>query len=94
MLNSYELLKGASISASRNENISTVRRLLAGLRVKGLTKENAETAASIYSELKGQGSMIGEFDILIASVVIDEEERILTRDRHFQSIRGLKWEKW
>jgi len=52
------------------------------------TYESSKKAAEIYAELKKQGKLINDADILIASIVVTSNET------HFKRIKGLKVENW
>lgn len=52
----------------------------------GLTSTACEDASRSYEELRRKGKMIGEFDILIGSIVKFHDEKLLTRDAVFKSI--------
>jgi tRNA(fMet)-specific endonuclease VapC len=90
----YELLKGAQISSRREENLAKVRDLVSSLEVLGVSVGACEEAAKIYRELREKGRMIGEFDILIASITRSSDEALVTSDEDFRSVRGLEIIKW
>ncbi len=90
----YELLKGAWISARSQENFARVRELISSLRVLGLSIGACEQASEIYKELRHRGKMIGEFDILIASIVMTFDEKLVSKDVDFKTVRGLKVLNW
>ena len=94
MITVYELLKGAYLSSKREENLTKIRDSLSTLQVLDLSWGSCEKASRIYKELKDKGTMIGEFDILIAAIVRSNDETLVTRDEHFKSIRGMKLTKW
>lgn len=53
-----------------------------------------DIAAEIYSNLKKSGELIGDADILIASVVIFRNFILVSDDTDFDRIRMLKVENW
>jgi predicted nucleic acid-binding protein len=54
-------------------------------------KQDAETAAKIYTELKQKGKLIGNQDILIAGICINHERPLITRNtEHFSRISNLQ----
>jgi tRNA(fMet)-specific endonuclease VapC len=89
----HELLRGASISSGPEENIPKVKRLLSGLDVLTLNEDACEEVSKIYTGLKASGRLISEFDILIAGIVLYNNETLVSRDEHFGLVRalGLKW---
>ena len=94
IITGYELLKGASISSKPEENLQRSRHLLSGLDIIPFDEGACEEPSRIYGELKLSGKMIGEFDILIASIVINHDQGLVSGDDHFRMIRGLELEKW
>ncbi|BCU67993.1 hypothetical protein HS7_14300 [Sulfolobales archaeon HS-7] len=46
-------------------------------------------AANMHKTLKGNGKIKSDSDILIASIVIANNEVLLTKDRDFQDIKPL-----
>ena len=93
-VNAYELLKGAAASSRSEENLRMARRLLSSMQVHAVTSSSAEAAATVYVSLKRRGKMIGEFDLLIAGVVLGSAEKLLTRDEHFRDVPGLRLDRW
>jgi tRNA(fMet)-specific endonuclease VapC len=90
----YELLKGANLSASRQRNLQHVRETLSNIQVLDLSPDACEEASNIFCELQDLGSLISEFDILIAAIAKTNGEAILTHDKHFKSVHGLDLIKW
>jgi predicted nucleic acid-binding protein len=55
-----------------------------------LTASVARRAASLYSELKGQGRLIANEDLFIAATALDTGYPLFTKNRaHFERIGGL-----
>ena len=94
ILTAYELLKGATISSKPQENLTIVRDLLSNIVVLTLNYESCEEASKIYTKLKSKGQTIGDFDILIAAIVIYNDETLISRDKHFQLIEILNIQIW
>jgi tRNA(fMet)-specific endonuclease VapC len=90
----YELLKGASLSLRRQENLSEITKAIASMVVVDLSLEACAEAAEIYRELKEDGRLIGEFDIIIAAIARINHEVLLTRDKHFKCVKGLELANW
>jgi tRNA(fMet)-specific endonuclease VapC len=94
-ITAYELLKGAQISSKSDENVTKVRALLLSLEVLGLSLETCDQAAKIYKELRQRGKkMIGEYEVLIAAIVRAFDEKLVSRDAHFKSVRDLRVMSW
>jgi tRNA(fMet)-specific endonuclease VapC len=90
----YELLKGASLSSMRQENLSEITKALANMVILDISLEACAEAAEIYRELKEGGCLIGEFDIIIAAIARLNHEALLTRDKHFKCVKGLEISNW
>ena len=94
IITAYELLKGSAISSRPEENLTKVKDLLSTLSVLGLSLESCEEASRIYNRLMKKGQTIGEFDILIASMIIYNEEVLVSRDPHFSLVENLNLQTW
>jgi tRNA(fMet)-specific endonuclease VapC len=91
----YELIKGAYLSRMCEENLAKVTDSISNMQILDLTFHACEEAAKIYRDLKNKGTMIGEFDILIAAITIANNEELVTRDEHFELlIPESKLFKW
>lgn len=93
-ITAYDLLKGAQISSRSEENLARVAELISRIEVLELSIGACEQASRIYKDLRQRGKMIGEFDILIAAIVKTCDEKLVTRDGDFKSIRELEMMKW
>jgi tRNA(fMet)-specific endonuclease VapC len=89
IITAYELLKGARLSSKPEDNLKDVKEAISNMQVLDLSPAACEEASNIFCELKKSGKMISEFDILIAAIAKTNGEGILTRDRHFKSIKGI-----
>ena len=94
VITAYELLKGALISSQPEQNALEVRHLLSSLWLLTLNDDACEEASRIYKMLKTTGKMISEFDILIAGIVVYNDEALVSRDEHFGLIQNLNLERW
>jgi len=91
----YELLKGAYLSRRCDENLAKVSDVISSMQILDLTFNACEEAAKIYKELKNKGTMVGEFDILIAAITRANQEELVTGDEHFELlIPQSKLQKW
>ena len=91
----YELLKGAYLSRRCEENLAKVTDAISNMQILDLTFNACQEAAKIYKDLKNKGTMVGEFDILIAAITRANNEELVTRDIHFELlIPALKLQKW
>ncbi len=53
-----------------------------------------DKASEIYANLKHQGKLLPDADILIAAVALSFNLILVTDDNHFDRIEGLKVENW
>ena len=90
IITAYEMLKGASLSSKPEQNLKKVKDVLSSVQVLDLTPAACEEASQIFCDLKKAGTLIGEFDILIAAIAKINGEALLTQDKHFKFISGLK----
>ena len=94
-ITAYELLKGAYLSNSCEENLAKVTDIISNMQILDLSFNACREAAKIYKELKINGRMVGEFDILIAAIIRTNNETLITRDQHFDLlIPSEKLDKW
>jgi predicted nucleic acid-binding protein len=94
IISAYELFKGADISSRPERNLTKIQNLLSNIDVLNLTLYACQEASGIYNEMRKAGCLIGEFDVLIAAIAKTAGEGILTRDKHFKSVKGLKLVNW
>jgi predicted nucleic acid-binding protein len=91
----YELLKGAYLSRRCEENLAKVTDSISNMQILDLTFNACQEAAKIYKELKNKGTIVGEFDILIAAITRANNEELVTRDEHFELlIPESNLQKW
>lgn len=94
IISAYELFKGADISSRPERNLTKIQNLLSNIDVLNLTLYACQEASDIYNEMREAGSLIGEFDVLIAAIAKTNGEAVLTRDKHFKSVKGLQLANW
>jgi len=86
-----ELVKGAYLGLNSKREIEGIEGLLLSLVVLDFDKKSAFSAGEIEAELKKKGEMIQVEDIMIAAIVIESNETLLTRNvKHFERIKDLK----
>ena len=78
----YELLCGPKEERSL--------ALLDTMEVYDYSGVAAERSAKIYKELRKKGALINVLDVLIASIAIARDELLVTMDKDFKRIEGLK----
>jgi tRNA(fMet)-specific endonuclease VapC len=94
-VNLCELYSGAYGSKNPQKELAKVQDLVSNL---GLLELDAG-AAKRYGELVNDATLkrapIGDFDLIIASIALEQEEKLVTRNvKHFSRVPGLLTEQW
>lgn len=90
-----ELYFGAYNSKYIQENLRSISNFKKNLNIYSDTIESAEVFGKIKSRLKQSGRIIDDFDILIASIAIANNCKLVTNNiRHFERISEIKLENW
>lgn len=90
-----ELFKAAFLSERVDENIRVVKGILSRLEILEFDITGAEYYGKTYSELKEKGTLIGDRNILIASIALARSEKLITKNvQHYNEIRGLEVDSW
>jgi len=84
-----ELYTGAYSSKDRR-NVERVGSILALFTILPLDETVHEVSGRIAAGLSLTGNPVGDFDEAIAAMVLCSDGEIITRDRHFEKIPGLK----
>ena len=71
-----------------------LRQLIPACRVLLVDEETAGRYAEIRSELKAKGRPIPANDLWIAALTRQHALPLLSRDQHFDAVRGLKRISW
>lgn len=88
-----ELIKGAYLSDRPEEEKEKVIDFLSKLIVLNFDKDGAIISGKIEAELIKKGMMIDLEDIMIASISMRNDEKLLTTNKkHFDRIEGLRVE--
>lgn len=91
----FELCSGISASSMPEKEKAKVLSTLAEINTIPLSRKSAEKAGEIHGFLIKTGQQIEAVDCMIASIVILENELLLTRNtKHFTRISGLKVEAY
>jgi len=87
-----ELRAGFAAGNKRAQNEQLLRRFLdsPNVQLAGITDRTTQVFADIYLELRRAGTPIGTNDLWIAAIAVELDLDILTMDKDFGHIRGLK----
>jgi|SRR3989338_1080120 len=90
----FELWGGLQNLEKPEKEQQKILSLMQGIAVFPLDEESAKIAGTIDGQLAKKGLAINTEDSMIAGIAIKNNKKILTRDRHFDRIEGLKIEKY
>ncbi len=94
-INTAELYFGAFLSSKVQENMEAVEKLLNTLKIIPFELVHSKIYGELRSDLQKRGEIINEMDIFIASMAIEKDLPIITRNtNHFERIMKLKVEIW
>lgn len=92
-INAFELFKGVP-DLSEQSRYDAAEIFLNNVKMLKFTLSSAKKAAEIFNDLKSRGENIELTDVMIASICIENQEPILTRNtKHFSRIKELKLEQ-
>lgn len=88
-ITAMELYKGAYTSLNRR-NIEKAERILDLFSLLPLDETVYQAFGRVAAGLCLTGNPLGDFDEAIAAITLCYDGEIITRDRHFEKIPGLK----
>ena len=93
-VNVYEFLKGLRYKSTKLEE-QQFNNFLKNIAVIHLDDNSVKLAANIYADLRKRGITVGDADILIASIVITHNGKLITNNtKHYRNINNLRIENW
>ena len=92
VLGEYRL--GIAQSRHRKAYENWLREWIAAVRVLDVDERTAHHYATIGLELKGKGKPIPTNDLWIAALCRQQSLPLLSRDRHFDAVAGLRRVDW
>lgn len=85
-----ELYEGVYGSKDYNTSLEILETFLEGITVLSIDHEVCKIFGRERNKLRKQGNMIGDFDILIASICLKHNLILLTNNKkHFEKINAL-----
>ena len=85
---------GIAHSRRRNEYENWLADLIAATRVLAIEADTSGHYATIRAELKKTGQPIPSNDLWIAALARQHRFPLMTQDRHFDAVQGLKRIGW
>ena len=90
----YEILRGLK-GLGNKKKLQAFNRFINDCEVEELGRPVVEKAADIYVNLKNQGKLVEDADILVAATAMDKGLVVVTdNEKHFRRIKGLEVENW
>lgn len=89
-----ELYYGAGYSTQVQKNTSTLKKLSNRYRILLIDEHTAIEYGELKSFLRKKGSPIPENDIWIAATALSNKLTLVSRDKHFKAVPGLKLKAW
>ncbi len=90
-----ELHHGIHASRKAIDNLARLHELTARITVLAFDEFAAKTYGRIRHELKLRGTLIGEMDLLIASLALNHKAILVTHNtKHFSRVSSLMIEDW
>lgn len=86
-----EVFEGAYGFPNADEHLAGFRTFLSGYTIIGLDEETVEIFARTRYQLRRQGNLIPDMDLLVAATALRHNLTLMTRNvRHFSRIPGLR----
>lgn len=89
-----ELYYGAGYSTHVQKNTNVVKKVASRFRLLLIDEDTTLEYGKIKSGLRKRGTPIPENDIWIAAIATHHKLTLVTRDKHFNEIAGLKIKTW
>ncbi len=94
-INIAELYFGAFLSERLDENIKAINNLISKLNIISFTASHGKIYGQIRADLQKRGTLINELDMFIASIAIESEQTLITRNiKHYEKINQVQIETW
>lgn len=90
-INYTELLYGAYNSQRVDKNLAIIKDFLSNFNILEFDEKSSLVFAKIKAQLKQQGNIIADMDLMIASIAISNNQILFTNNlKHFTRIEKLK----
>ena len=91
-INTFEVFRG--FVNYKSDSLDKFNAFLSNLKILNFNFINSKKAAEIFENLKTKGEVLDLADIMIAAIIISNNETLLTNNiSHFKRIPELKIEK-
>jgi predicted nucleic acid-binding protein len=89
-----ELEAGIQQTPKPEENRRRLAQLLRHVRLWPIDADTARLYGAVYIELRRQGHVLSQVDILLAALGRQHKLHVLTTDRDFEALPDLRVENW
>jgi tRNA(fMet)-specific endonuclease VapC len=89
-----EMLFGIHMTPRSKQNLAEWTQLSVTFLYLDTIRQDAERAATLQAELRRHGWQLGTVDALIAATALRYDLTLLTSDKDFSRIPGLRLENW
>ncbi|HEY3242942.1 MAG TPA: type II toxin-antitoxin system VapC family toxin [Phycisphaerae bacterium] len=89
-----ELAAGIEQTARREENWKALRVFLRQIRIWPIDFGTVQIYGRVYSELRQDGRVLSQVDMMVAALARRMDLTVLTTDRDFGAISSIKTENW
>jgi tRNA(fMet)-specific endonuclease VapC len=91
----YFETKRGLLAADATRQLQRFDRLCEELGILMLTRPALDRASAIYADLRRQGTLIEDADLLIAAIALANDSCLVTHNTaHFERVPGLQLEDW
>ncbi len=90
-----ELYYGVEKSSQLEKNLEALKGFLTPFQIINFDHESAEVFGRVRSDLERKGTVIGPYDLQIASIAIAHDFVLVTNNiKEFKRVDGLNLENW
>lgn len=89
-----ELLFGVAKRPEARKLRTAIDEFLAAIEVLAWSSASARRYATVRVELERRGKPLGALDLLIAAHAVERDAVLVTNDRAFSAVPGLRLEDW
>lgn len=90
-----EIYYGVEKSKKKDENLKILNEMVEKIGFENIGEKTPEIYGKIKFNLQSKGIVLDDFDLLIASICIEQNAVLVTDNvKHFERIKELKIENW
>jgi tRNA(fMet)-specific endonuclease VapC len=89
-----ELEVGIQQTAKPEDHRRRLAQLLRHVRLWPVDANTARLYGAVYTELRRQGRVLSQVDMMLAALARQHQLTVLTTDRDFEALTDLKVENW